>query len=46
MTRHFFIIAVLSIAAMLTGCASQKSYDYSAIRESKPRSIVVLPPLN
>jgi hypothetical protein len=46
MTRHFFIIAALSITAMLTGCASQKSYDYSAIRESKPRSIVVLPPLN
>jgi len=46
MTRYFFIIAALSITAMLTGCASQKSYDYSAIRESKPRSIVVLPPLN
>ena len=46
MTRHFFTIALLCITALLTGCASQKSYDYSAIRESKPRSIVVLPPLN
>ena len=46
MTRRFFTIAMLCIAALLTGCASQKSYDYSAIRESKPHSIIVLPPLN
>ncbi len=34
-------------AALLTGCAKpQKPYDYTAFRESKPRSILVLPPIN
>ncbi len=46
MKRCFSRIVILIFAALLTGCATQKSYDYSAIRESKPRSIVVLPPLN
>lgn len=46
MKQRFFYIVLLCISAILTGCATQKSYDYSAMRESKPRSIVVLPPLN
>ncbi len=46
MKQRFFCIVILIFAAVLSGCATQKSYDYSAIRESKPRSIVVLPPLN
>lgn len=31
---------------VLTGCATQTPYDYTAYKESRPRSIVVLPPLN
>lgn len=33
--------------ALLAGCAApKKAYDYSAFKESKPRSILVLPPVN
>ena len=46
MKQRFLTIVILTFVAILSGCATQKSYDYSAIRESKPRSIVVLPPLN
>ena len=35
-------LAVLALTALLTGCATP-SYDYTAFRESKPRSILVLP---
>lgn len=39
--------AVVGAALMLTACAVQKpSYDYTAFRESRPASILVLPPLN
>lgn len=38
-------LAVLALTALLTGCATP-SYDYTAFRESKPRSILVLPPVN
>lgn len=36
---------LLSLLA-LAGCATPQSYDYSAFRASKPRSILVLPPQN
>lgn len=39
-------LSLLAIAVLSTGCATQSSYDYSAFRQSKPRSILVLPPLN
>lgn len=32
--------------ALLSGCATQTPYDYSAFRESRPASILVLPPVN
>ncbi len=38
-------ISLLSIL-LLTACAAPKSYDYTAFRQSKPHSILVLPPLN
>ncbi len=41
--RIFFFILVMSLAACAT---PQNKYDYSAYQQSKPRSIVVLPPLN
>lgn len=38
---------VLAAAALwLAGCATPTKFDYSAYRESRPRSILVLPPLN
>lgn len=40
------MIAVLGVlASVLTGCATTP-YDYTAFRESNPRSILVLPPVN
>lgn len=47
--RHFFrLICGLAVAALLSACASQPpaKRDYTAYKESKPRSILVLPPLN
>ncbi len=40
-------MATVSLAMVLVGCAApQADVDYSAFRESKPTSILVLPPLN
>ncbi|RTZ39311.1 hypothetical protein EKL30_17950 [Candidimonas sp. SYP-B2681] len=40
-------MAAVMVVAMLAGCAAQnQNVDYSAFRESKPASILVLPPLN
>jgi len=37
----------LLMALLASGCATQqKPYDYSAFKQSKPKSILVLPPLN
>lgn len=44
--RFSLILAALS-ATLLAGCATPPAkYDYSAFRESRPRSILVLPPQN
>jgi hypothetical protein len=34
------------LACAAAGCATKPGYDYSAFRESRPKSILVLPPLN
>ncbi|EHP37763.1 lipoprotein [Cupriavidus basilensis OR16] len=40
-------LALLAVAALAAGCAAPpKNADYAAFKESKPRSILVLPPLN
>lgn len=40
-------IALFPIIAMLTACATPKApYDYTAFKQSRPASILVLPPLN
>lgn len=39
-------VALVTAIFLLTGCATGKSYDYSALMQSKPRSILVLPPAN
>lgn len=35
-----------ALAAAMAGCAAPKKVDYSAFRQAKPASILVLPPLN
>ena len=37
---------VLALAALATGCATRQPYDYTAFKQSRPTSILVLPPLN
>lgn len=45
--RNFFRCIVVCLASLLlVACATPKTYDYTAFRQSNPRSIVVLPPLN
>lgn len=39
-------LTMICLAAVLSGCATPTPYDYSALRESNPRSILVLPPVN
>lgn len=43
---HTVKALAIAMMAALTGCATTAPYDYSALRASKPRSILVLPPLN
>lgn len=38
--------AVLAVAALLGACATPVPYDYSAFREAKPASMLLMPPLN
>lgn len=41
------LVAVFGLVALMAGCAAPtKNIDYSAFKASKPRSILVLPPLN
>lgn len=47
MLKDFLKLFVyLSVAVLAAGCATSKPYDYSAFKQSRPRSILVLPPLN
>lgn len=39
-------IGMLLVVVVLTGCANHEPYDYTNLLESKPRSILVLPPVN
>ncbi|MDE9541749.1 DUF799 domain-containing protein [Xenorhabdus bovienii] len=45
MNRFWGAIGALLLLT-LTGCIQQKPYDYMALRESKPKSILVLPAVN
>ncbi|MCY0857334.1 MULTISPECIES: DUF799 domain-containing protein [unclassified Cupriavidus] len=41
------LFAAAAVAVLAAGCAApRQNVDYSAFKESRPRSIVVLPPLN
>lgn len=44
--RYLKLAVSLFAATLLGGCVSPKTVDYSAFKESKPRSILVLPPVN
>ncbi len=46
MSRIFCRLILVSLVMLITACASNKGYDYSAFIQNKPRSILVLPPLN
>ena len=39
-------MAVLAVLALLGACATPPSQDYTAFRESRPASVLILPPLN
>lgn len=45
MNKNIFKIALVSIL-ILSGCASVEPYNYSALQQAAPRSILVLPPMN
>lgn len=44
--RLIKLIPILFGFLFLTGCATRANYDYSAFKESRPTSILVLPPIN
>ena len=44
--RYKKYLGLIVFALALTGCAAPKKVDYTAFHESKPTSIVILPPLN
>ena len=39
-------MAAVACALVMTGCATKAPYDYSAFKESRPKSLLVLPPIN
>ena len=46
-TRYFAICMALGLLALvLTGCATPPKTDYTNFRAHRPRSILVLPPMN
>lgn len=46
MKRHFLIISALFTLLVLSGCQTVQPKDYTAFRQARPRSILVLPPIN
>ncbi|ODN65514.1 DUF799 domain-containing protein [Methylophaga muralis] len=46
MIKRTFLLLPLVMVAMLTGCATTEPYNYDALLAAKPRSILVVPPLN
>lgn len=46
-TKSFLkIVAAAACVLVMTGCATKAPYDYTAFKESRPKSILVLPPIN
>ncbi|MCK7496771.1 MAG: DUF799 domain-containing protein [Comamonadaceae bacterium] len=44
--RRTALAASLAAAALLTACATPTPYDYTALKQARPASMLVLPPLN
>ena len=44
--RFLTAIAATAFVLFTTGCATKAPYDYSAFKESRPKSLLVLPPVN
>lgn len=44
--NRFLALCALLGALALTGCAKPVPYDYTAFKQSRPKSILVLPPVN
>lgn len=44
--KSFFVLCGMLTVLLLTGCTQPKQYDYSAFKQSKPKSILVLLPQN
>lgn len=44
--KRLAAIACAAAVAALAGCATPHAYDYTALRQARPASILVLPPLN
>lgn len=44
--RRLRLALVLAAGALLGACATTPPYDYSAYRQSRPKSMLVLPPVN
>ncbi|MFS7220195.1 DUF799 domain-containing protein [Rahnella inusitata] len=44
--KRLFVLLTVAFTLVLTGCAKKPGYDYTAFKESKPKSILVLPPVN
>lgn len=40
------IVSLLLFSLFVTGCATRQPFDYTAFKESRPKSILVLPPIN
>lgn len=40
------MLAATACLILVTGCATKAPFDYTAYKESRPRSILVLPPIN
>ncbi|GKX57537.1 lipoprotein [Leminorella grimontii] len=44
--RKFYALCGVIAALLLSGCVQKKTYDYTAFRQSQPKSILVLLPTN
>ena len=44
--RLIRLIGLLLLALLLSACATPTPYDYTAFKQSRPRSVLILPPVN
>jgi hypothetical protein len=44
--NHFKVFAFVVFILAMTGCATKAPFDYTAYKASRPKSVLVLPPVN